>query len=242
MIDSRNPPQPESAEETAEESDSGEGKLGGPNGSLHGSSSALTGAGVGAVNLRGGAGSIGAGAQAQADSSLMTRQNSLGELNGQPLFGPERPPHLREYGDQGSNSWSFDTLDNAGDANDEAGSLLNTVDGDDAASTTAEMDTTLEDGYGSRMQTDFEGANGGFSNERYCPSAGRNSPADGGYMIYHEDNHALYSTAHGGQDDADVHALHLEDAGWIGGGQDTDEEMETVDIYPDPPTPHEKSD
>ena len=40
---------PQSADETAEESDSGEGRLGGPNGSLlPGSSSALTGAGVGA--------------------------------------------------------------------------------------------------------------------------------------------------------------------------------------------------
>ena len=246
VLESRNPRQPETAAEgTTEESDSGEGRLGGPSGS--GSSSALIGAGVGAANLHGGVGSLGPEAGTQAGSSLMTRtklhENSLGELHGEPLYGPVRPPHSGEYGNKGA-SWTFAGLDE--DTNDDGERLIGTIDindEDDAASTTAEMDATVEGSFGGRMETDFNEFEDAqeLNNSSNWSTAGRNTPADSTDGWDNQtDQHNLYSDAHEGQD-ADIHALHLENAGMMGG--DDEEELPAVDIYPDPPTPeHEKMD
>lgn len=166
-----------------------------------------------------------------------SNEHSPGEIGGQPLFGPMRPG---QYGDQGS-TWNFDGLNSTAantDANGDAEVLVSTIDkeGDeeDAASTTAEMDTTGEDGFANRMDQDFDE----FDNaqDSRWSTAGRNTPADSvdGWDNY-QDNHGLYSTAH------DT-ALHLEDAGTIG-IDDSDGEP-PVNIYPDPPSPmdHEKLD
>ena len=214
-------------------------------------SSSVLGAGVGvAAGNRGfGDGGQQAGAGQQANSSQMTRTNSIGELHGQPVFGPQRPAHLLEYGNQGTSGWSFANLD-ATEADEGAERLMTNVDDhndeDDAASTTAEMDPTGELGWASRMEEDFNGFEDeqDYNNHSAWSTAGRNSPVDDtlGWDNY-QDDHRMYSDAHEDQD-ADFTALHLEDAGAIGG--DSEQELPTVEIYPAPPTPermeHDKID
>ena len=216
--ESCNPTQTESAaEETAEESDSGEGKLGGPIGSLQSSSGSAIGAGAAASTLsRASGGGISAGAGAQAGSSLMTKTN--------------------EYGVQGA-KWNFDILKDAPAAVDEdAEGLMNdVVEGNDdaAGSTTAEVD-----GQDDRMDEEwggYEDTAEEFQNPSPWSSAARNSPVDGvDWAVDYRDDHGAYS--HGYEDQGEeLSALHLEDAGTI--GQEPVPEPETVDVYPDPPTP-----
>lgn len=244
--EARNPQQVDNAtEEAAEESDSGEGRLGGPNGSLLGSSSVSGAAGVGAVagsRDRARDGGQPAGAGQQADNTQMTRTNSIGELNGQLVYGPQRPPHLLEYGDQGS-SWDFKTLDDAAEADDGAETLMHSVDDhndDDAASTTAEMDNTGEEMWGPNRMGDFDDYEDTI--EFNASSAGRTTPNEPWNNIY--DDHSMYSSGRDYQDADGFTALHLEDAGGMGsdGG-----ESEAAEIYPDspaspPPMEHDKMD
>ena len=159
---------------TAEDSDSGEGRLGGPTpSSLHGSSSAFNGAGVGAANhtsttsRKGYLGNGGrAGAPAPADSSLTQKQTktiynnsnndnsrSLGHINGKPVLGPHRPPPLVDhaYGSQGNEAWDFTPLQNTsysggGGAAAEENLLGNMSDRDnDIVSTITELDDQDDD-------------------------------------------------------------------------------------------------
>lgn len=241
VLEARNPQQTEpTADETAEESDSGEGRLGGPNGSLLGSSSALNGAGVDPANLHGGDG--GAGAGTQVSNSLITRTNqdssSIGLLHGEPVYGPQRPAHLMRYGDQGS-SWNFDSLNDAPVADEAAETLMINIDNpedDDAASTTAVMDNTGGYEYGDRMEEDF---NGFDNNPSTWSTAAPNTPAgsDDGFAVYHDD-HEVYSHAHGHQP-AEFDALHLHDADMVDDGLADDP---PVDIYPDLTPEHDKMD
>ncbi|KAK3718569.1 hypothetical protein LTR37_005073 [Vermiconidia calcicola] len=228
VMEARNPQQAEpAAEETAEESDSGEGRLGGPNGSLLGSSGGSIGAGVGAESRRAGSGLAGVGLG--AGSSLMTRTNQVNEIEGAPVFGPKRPPHM-EYGHIAEPSWNFDGLSDAVEANGDAERLIDNVnsvnaDDDDAASTTAEMGNMGDDDFARSMDEEFSSfENTGGSN---WSTAGYTTPVEDSFGTY--DDHHLYSSAHEHQDDT----LHLEDAGLI--GQHEENDPETVHIYPGPP-------
>ncbi len=234
-MDARNPQSGENGHE-AEESDSGEGLLGGPNGSFRGSSSALNGAGAGQTNLRNGAsGSHGVGAQ--ANNSLITRtisnhhQNAIGEIHGEAIYGPQRPPHMMEYGNQGA-SWNFSGLDGAADANDDAVTLIDNVaeqdDDDDAASTVALLDN---DPFADREMDEWNG----FEDNNNLSSFAAPTPSgsDDGLQIDFADDHGMYSNAHEDyQDDLNPTALHLESAGQIGGDELYDDPPTAV-IYPD---------
>ncbi|KXT11771.1 hypothetical protein AC579_1638 [Pseudocercospora musae] len=108
----RNPP---ASAEKADEDDPGEGRLGGPARSPHGSPSVLVGAEAGTKShLKGLNGSGGAG----RGSSLTTKATEMNDLSG-----------------VNNGSWSFDSLNRP----DEAETLLDQMQ-DDIGSTTAEMD------------------------------------------------------------------------------------------------------
>jgi hypothetical protein len=144
-------------------------------------------------------------------------ESPVHEVDGTPVvFGPQRPPYLLEYGNQGNSGWGFDGLD-AQVTDDAAGALMSNVDDGDADSMGANMDVDEEAGWQDAQEF---GAS--------SMSAGRGTPVDSspGWPV---DDHAVYSSAH--EDFGDV--LHLEDAGMTG----EEEENGTVDIHPDPPTP-----
>lgn len=224
VLDARNPPET-AGDEMTDGLESGEGKLGGPNGCL-GSSSALIGAGAGVASLRGGSG--GAGAGTPASNSLMWKtslgEHAIGVINGAPVYGPRRPVEL-----PGSTAeWSFSNLDN--DTADNAQTLLQHADSpqqgleiysDDAASTTAEMDNNDEYAYG------YDGAHELGTNSHWS-TAGRNTPidSDDDLASWRAD---MYPDAHDNQD-ADLGVLHLEDAGRI--GDELYEDAPTANIYP----------
>lgn len=241
-------------DDAGEDSDSGEGRLGGPNGFLRGPSSAGTGAGVaenGMESLRSEVGSGGVGAGAQVNNSLtMTRttssEHAIGDVGGLPIYGPQRPP---SYGNQGG-SWGFGALGSGGASGIEVDggvqTLVQSVEGgrdidltgdndDDAASTEAIRDTD---------DLMFEDAS------EHQPTAGQNSPPENWDDFQpddYQDDHRMYAGGRGAEDqDAGIDALHLEDAGAIGSAEmDYDEEMPPLDSSP--PTPphsgmHEKLD
>jgi len=130
-------------------------------------------------------------------------------------FGPERPPHMRQqYG-----SWDFAALD--GTPNDRADSdaemLLENMgdnaygrnEDDDAGSTTAEIDVDQDDRFEEDMHMPAL-----VDNENW-------NDTEGGFVLgepewEYEDNHAMYSDAHGHE------ALHLPDAGGIGEEEEND--------------------
>ncbi|KAF2715927.1 UCH-domain-containing protein [Polychaeton citri CBS 116435] len=206
-----------------DDSDSGEGRLGGPLSShLHGSSSAgKAGAGAAAQNpLRGGGGGPGAGnsltQRSQTtnndadedegiDMSEDGRRGSIGTLNGKALYGPVRPQHL-QFGSQDEPGWSFNTLDDGNNDDDSSTRLVQSIEHDDNASSTAAEIDSLANGLDDRSQD--------FNNDSDWPSAGlspfRNSPT------------TAYEQGEGGfMDDSGDEALHLEDAGTVGGdGED----------------------
>jgi len=155
---------------------------------------------------------------------------SLGTLNGKPVMGPERPPHL-QYGTQGS-SWGFEALDQQHEADEGATDRLldNFENGnldDDADSTVANQDndSAFEDGSDYHMHgssNHFEDAAEGWNTRGSSGYAGANTPVHDGmsmdYGTYNDneyDDHTMYSDAHTHQD-ADMDALHLEDAGTMG--------------------------
>ena len=155
-------------------------------------------------------------------------EGPINEIQGSPVYGPARPPYMLEYGNQGAPQWNFDGINTAtaeSEADDAVGRLINNVDDedDDAGSTTAEMDTTDDYAFESRMD------DVGFSDAQEFNdwSAGHNTPNSTAGWDNHDD-HGMYSDAHEQQD-----VLHLEDAGMTG----EEDEFPTVNIYPDPPTP-----
>ena len=209
--------------QAGDESDSGEGKLGGPNGlASRGPPSALNGAGV----VLGGVGGAGAGVNNR--QITRTSDDSLGTLNGRALYGPQRPPEMMQYGNKGD-AWNFDGLNEQEQGAETA--LMSTMDveEDDAASTTAVMDNA--GGFiDPRMEEDFD-------------TAGQNTPADSDHEWH--DDHTLYSAAHEHHEEADMGSLHLEDAGMIGGEMEGVGDSPVAEIYP-PAAPyysdHEKLD
>lgn len=231
VLQSRNPDQHETAgEETTEESDAGEGQLGGPNGSLLGSSSALTGAGVGRAALTNGAGGRVAGAGTQANSNQITRTNShsIGMVNGQPVYGPQRPSQGQlKYGDQGT-PWNWAGIDGADYGTEALTNSINMSD-DDAKSTVAEADDSAETSLRDDIAIDPL-----LSSQ--SSGVGHNTPlgSEAGWASDYDDDQAKYMDGLRGRDDSGD-ALHLHDAGMteaIG-----DEHPLTVDIHLTSPPP-----
>jgi hypothetical protein len=151
---------------------------------------------------------------------MMSQVNQTIEIEGTPVhYGPVLPPHLQpknnQFGDQGS-SWNFNTLESEmADPGDAADNLMTNVDHDDDANS---MSNNM----------DWEDAN--EDNSMRDLSAGHNSPIHSSPLLNDGvDDHAMYSSTHEHLDNA----LHLEDAGTFG----QEEDPETVEIHPDPPTP-----
>ncbi|KAK3676083.1 hypothetical protein LTR78_003833 [Recurvomyces mirabilis] len=217
--DFRNPPEIGDATE-ADDEESGEGKLGGLTPSLHGSSSALVVAGADKTTSGKGLNTAGSGSRG-VGSSLMTRmsnegseesESSLGMLDGKPLSGPQRPPHL-QYGSQGNN-WSFDAIGSesaqpATEADDSAtGNLLDLVqDGDEFEA----EDNDSTDALGDRSDDDDN--EGGFFREgvqRYGTPLGSEME----FGDAHEDDHSAYMDARGYSheyDGGDIEMQHMDD-------------------------------
>lgn len=134
------------ASATGDESDSGEGRLGGPNGSTFPGSSSAAGAGVGSLRNRGMGGEGGlAGAQqgAPASSTLRARRTNRHLLDDDDEEEEERVVYgPRQFGNRGA-EWSFTGLgdDDSSPSHGLAGGgrLMTDVDSD-ADSTTATMD------------------------------------------------------------------------------------------------------
>ncbi|KAK4546584.1 hypothetical protein LTR36_001801 [Oleoguttula mirabilis] len=224
--------QSESAGEDPEESDSGEGRLGGPTSLLRGSSSALVAAGAGTnASLRSIAsgGAPGAGNSLTTKEMTMTGQNdgddgSLGTLNGKRVIGPHRPPHL-QYGSQGAPSWNFDELDQPTqtDGSPTERLLGGMVDPDadaDVDSTAAEADSAvgMDDDY-QRSDVADEEYNNRDSSGYGRANSRANSPSDtamAGYL----DDHSLYSDAHDHQN-PEMDTMHVEDSGTTGADPDS---------------------
>ncbi|KAK5174694.1 uncharacterized protein LTR77_001776 [Saxophila tyrrhenica] len=244
--DFRNPPtNGEPPADDAEESDAGEGRLGGPNGFSRGPSSAGTGAGAG--SLRSGGASGGAGARAGGRALMKKDSESsgatgMGTINGQQLYGPERPPVGAD--------WTFNNLDRSGGGEEGASmSLMQSVEGpdltpeddDDAASTTAQMD---EDGGNAsprlwNQDDEFEDASDTPYPGWAPSSATRTTPIDEisppAYSSppYELDDHNLYTSGRGNLD-----SLHLNDTGMTGTYEDDDDDAPPpLVLNSDPPTP-----
>ncbi|KAK4503258.1 hypothetical protein PRZ48_006686 [Zasmidium cellare] len=133
--DFRNPPAESAVDDAAAEDESGEDRLGGPApSSQHGSSSALAGAGAGAMSTqRGSAGNGGAGT-----AGLLLTQ------------GETTNSEERMFGHAGNDGWNFEGLDQTDDAGN---SLLSAID-DDADSNKAEYDRDNDSGFGDAMDYD----------------------------------------------------------------------------------------
>lgn len=191
VADFRNPPQQNASADEAEESDSGEGRLGDPSSTLRGSSSNSTGAGVAATT----------GLQLQAQTTLQGAGNgSTGQQAGQNLKsrtlgtsddeGISMDDGPRQYGNIGTSSWSFDALGHDKNADSDAEMLLDRLDGD-ADSTVAEQDSDTDANWNN------------MEDDGFYLGAGDHMADD------YEVNHAMYSNAHAS--DAQVDSLHLED-------------------------------
>ncbi|KAK5118390.1 hypothetical protein LTR62_002904 [Meristemomyces frigidus] len=107
----RNPTETETTDDIDGE-ESGEGRLGGPTSSLHGSSSGLVAAGADTNgsprSTRNGLSGVGS---TLTRTQSQNEESPLGLLNGKAISGPVRPAHL-QYGSQGNTgSWGFDGLE-----------------------------------------------------------------------------------------------------------------------------------
>ena len=251
VIEYRNPSPPsndtEDANGDADVGESGEGRLGGPITSLHGSSSAsaVAGAAKSSARLRTLGAGVGGGVDgAGAGSSLRTKMmgqgrglsidGPLGSLNGLPIAGPERPSRLR-LASQEEPEWGFEGLDQQ--AEDEEGQALlghaaMDVDGEgDADSTTADHGLA---GSGNESSP-FDDRLDDFPEDTPIDSSGAAGAATPVEMDeWMHDSHSMYSSAHerlgggGGvgtedgyqfQEDA---VLHLEDAEIVPGDSPTE--------------------
>nr|POE79597.1 putative ubiquitin carboxyl-terminal hydrolase 12 [Quercus suber] len=163
VLQSRKPSPAESGNEGAEEDESGEGRLGGPNSSLHWSPSA-SGAGAVAENSRNIAGGIGASVDHHPNPSQMT---TLQNESREPAFiGPQRPPVYALTDSQPS--WSFESLmDNPADAITEP----NSSDGNDSNEAIIGDNDSAYGGDEDMMMKE------GLDNDDF-PSAGRSTPLD----------------------------------------------------------------
>ncbi|KAK4949240.1 hypothetical protein LTR10_011856 [Elasticomyces elasticus] len=228
-----------SAPEEVEDEESGEGLLDGQKPSrslLHGSSSALVVAGAGtngSSRNHGTNGSTGAGSSltkrtsAQSDGDDM--DSPLGHKNGVPLQGPVRPPNM-QYGSQGGD-WDWAGLDEQSavaddDATDsllyEIGRKARKADNDnaggDADSATGEHGSDDEYDHG---RDEFMPELIGLEGRQSTPidSIEHELPAYNDY----EDDHDMYNNTGRYWDGESQYgeALHLEDAGLMGGLSDS---------------------
>lgn len=174
VSDFRNPPQQQTTSNSADESyesDSGEGRLGGPSSILRGSSSNSIAAGAAATKglqpqgptaLRdAGSGSAGQSAarslrpttQATSDDEGIGMEDDDDDLEVAPLKAPSGSN--RQYGNFGNTAWDFASLEQRRDNNADSGAemLLDSVEDrgpstthhDDADSTAAEQDDEDDD-------------------------------------------------------------------------------------------------
>ncbi|KAI6856185.1 cysteine proteinase [Hortaea werneckii] len=211
----RNPPQADSSGEAEDNVEAGEGKLGGPTSSLHGSSSGSIAAGAG---TSGNAPNTAAGGAAGAGNSLTTKQR-VSQNNDYDPSVPSGSSHLQ----YGTSTWSFDALNqNQPDEADDRGTdrLLDNMN-DDADSTMANQDLEDHDSalgdhdmneYFDDWQDEPGGGPRGFT--------GANTPIND---YEYSDDHSMYSSARMHQDD---NALHLEDTGMIGSQAESPEAHE----------------
>lgn len=132
-------------------------------------------------------------------------------------MGPERPPHLMQYGTQGSASWDFGALDQPALADErDTDSLLRGVNDGDTDSTTAEMDhDSAFGGDGDDYQNTFVNESEDYDTRNSSGYGGANTPVDDTMMSYEQDDHTMYSGAHEAQD-IEMDSLHLENAGVTG--------------------------
>lgn len=192
MNEARNPPPATDNEDAADDSDSGEGRLGGRlNGSLR-SSGGWNGAGaLGAASAAAtGNGGI-LGAKQEVGSSQTTRGTEMSE-DGRPFSGPKglTQPQV---------GWNFASIDGQGDAAEDEGgsdaeSLAGNPDQDD------DGDARMDDSLPSLDPT------GDWPN-----SAGAGTPELPDGMEFSDDHH-LYSGGRGNEYDDGT--LHLENAGY----------------------------
>jgi ubiquitin carboxyl-terminal hydrolase 4/11 len=229
--------------------ESGEVRLGGPTRLLHGSpsdSAAEVATTSSATLLNNAAGGLGGAAvnnlirrppmeRSTSEEDEGVAMGGLGLSNGRTVYGPERPPHLQQYGSQG-NDWSFDLLEGGGDGAAESDALLHNADGD-ADSTIAEfdrdeaVDLEQDDEFGVRGYMDPSN-NGLTLSASSTGAAGMNTPVEEMSVDDQHDQHGLYSSAHVDpmmyelEDTGD--SLHLEDAGMTG---QEDEARSVVEIH-----------
>ncbi|KAK5137913.1 hypothetical protein LTR08_006682 [Meristemomyces frigidus] len=229
--EARNPTQTESAGEEAERGESGEGRLGGPTSS--GSSSAYFAAGAGtngSVRNPAGGGAPGAG-NSPTRKQTTTRtdgeqepESPLGLLNGKPIVGPERPPHLSGYGTNATPAWNFDSLNDPSLAEEgDTDKLRSDVDDGDHDSTAAEPDRDSAYGGGFteyQSRAALSERDEDYDTRDSSGYAGAGTPEDDTNMLLAPDHdQPFYSGDHDERDNGG--ALHLEDAGMMGGGVDS---------------------
>lgn len=242
--DFHNPPQQTNSADEAYESDAaGEGRPGDPSSTLRGSSGHSVGAGVGALTgtpaqsqsrvLGVGAGSGSAGRLAgeglnmkslgtnssDDDEGIGMDEDDLSANAAPPrACGPERPSHMRQqYAGVNPPAWGFESLDQLQNprADSDAEMLLDNVgdnneydrnEEDDAGSMTAELDADHDDGFEEDRRLPE------FLNPKWNDN--EDSFTLGDSWDGFQDDHAMYSDAHGQE------ALHLPDAGEIGDESD----------------------
>jgi hypothetical protein len=165
-------------------------------------------------------------------------------IEGRVVFGPQKPLELMKrgegmYGSHGSTGgWNFDGLDEGYGGEVDAENLIVSVeeragegDDGDADSTIAQLDHDQDD---SPFDDRFEDAPSGV--EWAEQTRERDVLDDDPMFDDYQDDHRLYSGERGGSDSGRLEALHLEDAGMIGG------EIEEAPLDPSPPTPPESGD
>lgn len=221
MNDYHNPPQQSNSADEAYESDSGEGRLGDPSSILlHGSSRNSVAAGAVArqqsQQLRAdGNGSAGvpAGQIPKPKTPAMSDDEGvdMGDDGNAGFYGPERPPHMRAYGNQGGDDWSFDILkeqDNNADADTDM-LLGHPTDAEDNDSNAADQGDLPDDFVWDATEDNWNARETSFQ--------------IGGDD--YEDDHTMYSGAHE-QDGIDYMTP--------GGVSEPDAESQAVDIMLSP--------
>ncbi|KAK3645531.1 hypothetical protein LTR22_014695 [Elasticomyces elasticus] len=228
-----------SAPEEVEDEESGEGLLDGQKPSrslLHGSSSALVVAGAGtngSSRNHGTNGSTGAGSSLTKRTSVQSdgddMDSPLGHKNGVPLQGPVRPPNM-QYGSQGGD-WDWAGLDEQSavaddDATDsllyEIGRKARKADNDNAG---GDADSAIGE-HGS--DDEYDHGRDEFMPELIGLEGRQSTPIDSiehelpAYNDY-EDDHDMYNNTGRYWDGESQYgeALHLEDAGLMGGLSDS---------------------
>ena len=212
MLASRNPSPPAETASDDDEAHPGEARLGGLTPSLRGSSSA-SGAAAGGTsgnprsNDRAGSGlgtGVGVGSTAMTKmGEKETEGTLLGFKDGKPLCGPVRPPGFHAGGVP---EWSFAGLNKE-------------EEGEEGSGDSTKAEGSQDSGFGGESYHDAEeiggSRRGGGFFEGGDSGAGNTTPIESTEMDLY-DEHGLYSSGRGREDNDDDGALHLEDAGGMG--------------------------